>query len=274
MSARTSLEKYAASGHRRVAGWLSQIAVDATCVLSRQQVSMGMRGGLAEIGVHHGRFFILLHLLREPGERSAAYDLFEMQSENVDRSGEGSKSALLANLQRHADGGADAITRSRNSLHMTPAEVLNDVGAVRLFSIDGGHTADITASDLSLAESAICSGGIVILDDYFNPSWPGVSEGTNRHFSQGSKLVPVCITGNKFVFTNTQEHAKAYRQALGTMQGAVSEFQEVFGARVLVLSPQQRSLKQSLAGSSLWRHMGPTRVGRLAKDVALRILER
>src|SRR5687768_16001401 len=118
MHSNKALDDYAAGGHRRVNGWLGPLAIEVTRGISRQQVSMGISGGVAEIGVHHGRFFILLHLLREPGERSAAYDLFEMQTENIDQSGHGDKRIFLANLQRHA--GTDAIARSRNSLDMKP----------------------------------------------------------------------------------------------------------------------------------------------------------
>ena len=55
-------------------------------------------------------------------------------------------------------------------------------GPLRFFSIDGGHLSHIVKHDLETAALSITDGGVIILDDYFNPEFPGVSEGTNRYF--------------------------------------------------------------------------------------------
>ena len=46
---------------------------------------------------------------------------------------------------------------------------------VRLFSIDGCHTAEATAADLRVASSVMHPEGVVVVDDAFNPDWPGAS---------------------------------------------------------------------------------------------------
>jgi len=44
-------------------------------------------------------------------------------------------------------------------------------------------------------------GGLVALDDYFNPSFPGVCEGAVKfHMEQGGKLKPISIGFNKVLF--------------------------------------------------------------------------
>jgi hypothetical protein len=50
---------------------------------------MGITGNVAEIGVHHGRLFILLYLLTSPDERALAVDLFSGQERNIGSSGHG-----------------------------------------------------------------------------------------------------------------------------------------------------------------------------------------
>ena len=61
--------------------------------------------------------------------------------------------------------------------------------------------------------SALAPGGLLILDDYFNVEWPGVSEGVNRYLTSGGTLVPVGSAYGKTFFT-TEGSAEMYRQAL------------------------------------------------------------
>src|SRR3974377_1552108 len=98
---RSLLDAYAKDGHKRVEGWLLPMAIELIRELAECEQEMGIHGPACEIGVHHGRLFLLLHLLTHPPERSVAIDLFEMQDENVDGSGKGSRDALLHNLRTH-----------------------------------------------------------------------------------------------------------------------------------------------------------------------------
>jgi hypothetical protein len=269
-----ALRAYAQHGHKTVQGWLDPTAVEIISTISRQQTKLGVSGGVCEIGIHHGRLFILLHLLRQENERSAAYDLFEMQQDNVDASGLGDKAVFLDNLRRLGGDSAQIVVKSRNSLDMTAAEVRADAGPIRLFSVDGGHTADITESDLALAEASLCPGGVVILDDYFNQEWPGVSEGAARYLGSGtSQLVPVAIGGNKFILTNDAELAVRYREALRALPDKyVVKDQTAFGAPVMVVQPKVVPLATRLASTGLWRQIKGTPTGRVLKAAALRVL--
>ncbi len=49
--------------------------------------------------------------------------------------------------------------------------------------IDGDHSAGGVAADLNLAESVVASGGIVVLDDYGDPAWPGVEQAVQAHLA-------------------------------------------------------------------------------------------
>merc|ERR1712216_382236 len=51
-------------------------------------------------------------------------------------------------------------------------------------SVDGSHTEAATLADLKTASGALVHGGIVVLDDYFAETFPGVADGTHRFFYQ------------------------------------------------------------------------------------------
>ena len=55
---------------------------------------------------------------------------------------------------------------------------------MRLFSVDGGHTAELARHDMLTADGAIGEQGIIILDDFFNEAWPGVLDRRRRALPQ------------------------------------------------------------------------------------------
>lgn len=178
---------------------------------------MGIAGGVAEIGVHHGKLFILLYLLGENGESAVAIDLFSHQELNIDRSGQGDLEVLKQNLRRHADV-SRLVVHEGDSTQLSSAQMMElGRGPLRLISIDGGHTAEITAHDLATAEGALAEGGIVILDDCFKEMWPGVIDGVHQHFSTPRSIVPFGIGSNKTFFCHPQ-FAPRYAGALRELE--------------------------------------------------------
>jgi len=236
--------------------------------LNEAQVALGVGGNVGEIGVHHGKLFLLLCLMRRGGETAVAVDVFEDQQANIDNSGCGSRQALLQNLDTHAGGREGVVLLQSSSTELAHDDIRNAAGGpLRLFSIDGGHTAEITANDFALAAASLAPGGIVILDDYFQPAWPGVSEGTNRFFSSHPEsLIPFAISANKLLITNSAERAHYYREAL--VEAALSAQQKetlLFGAPVVCLEWPQRSLRDRLAGTSAWKAVRENPAGKLIR---------
>jgi len=223
-----SLERYRRGGHRAVEGWLSQRAVDAICELDAVQRRL---------------------------------DLFESQHENVDLSGQGSRTRLIENLERHGCDRDRVKLLTANSMRLKPADIVSAAGgSPRLFSIDGGHTAEATANDLRLAHDTVREGGIVILDDYFNPAWPGVSEGACRFMAAGNqRLHPVAITANKFFLAQGAESAETYRKALSERHPH-ARLSTVFGEPVACF--ERPTLEERIVLSPQWRRFRETRTGR------------
>ena len=95
----TQIQKYIKRDHKKIEGWYSQDALELIVVLSSIQISENITGALCEIGVHHGRSFVLLSLLSQSDETCIAIDLFESQGQNIENSGCGDKDFLLKNLK-------------------------------------------------------------------------------------------------------------------------------------------------------------------------------
>jgi hypothetical protein len=159
----------------------------------------GIRGPTLEIGVHHGASAIGIAALRAPGASFIAIDLFEeLQASNLSRSGQGDRAIFVTNMARvHGDISFLKVIASPSS-RVTPTQL----GRGFSFShIDGGHSDDETYSDLALCTEIVAPGGLIGLDDYFNPSFPGVSEGTVRFMKeQPDKLRPLAVGYNKVLF--------------------------------------------------------------------------
>lgn len=204
---------YQKSGIEKVDGWLAagdQILISSLCEIQRQNKC---HGSVGEIGVHHGRLFILLYLHLHEGERAFCVDVFENQDLNIDRSGAGDESIFLANVGTYADASRLSVFK-QSSLNIDPARIIEKVGAARIISIDGGHTKDITQSDLRKSREILSPDGVIMVDDYFNPAWPGVSEGVNAYFNApGGALSPFAIGLNKIFFCRPNLHA-FYRDKL------------------------------------------------------------
>lgn len=263
------LSRYMRSGHKKVQGWLAPIGLEVIVELALIQKEMGIVGPVCEIGVHHGKLFILLHLLSEESEKGVAWDLFERQEENLDRSGRGNSSIFMANLRRHGCDLERISMIAENSMNLT-AEMVEKAceGKPRLFSIDGGHTAEIAYNDLSLAGQTLSDGGLVILDDFFHEAWPGVAEGACRYmFEHRNALFPVVIAGNKYIFTNNERTAKTYIDRLdGRHKGYYPKRSRAFGYEVLTLNPIG-SIRMAVTQTRIWKNMRDKPLGLFLRKI-------
>lgn len=243
--------RYAGGGFRRIDGWLT--ALDARLIRSigLAQDARGVTGALGEIGVHHGKLFILLYLMLSRGEKAFAVDIFDQQSLNLDDSGKGDLAAFLRNIEKVAGSAEFVELFQSSSMDLQWPDIERRIGRnVRLFSIDGGHTAEITYHDMDLANSALADDGVIILDDYFNADWPGVSEGAAKFLcGNPGALAPVAIGENK-VFLARPGLAANYSEALtgGAEARYIAKTSGFFGSEVPVFRDPRglyERLKQS-----------------------------
>lgn len=198
-----------------VEGWFFPIDALLFGAFDEMQRALGVVGDAFEIGVHHGKSAILLGRLLRDDERLGVCDVFEQQEANVDHSGEGSRHLFLENMQRFAPAAARGVrVFAKRSDALTTDETTT---SCRLFHIDGGHRPEDVMGDLRIAREAVGCGGIVIVDDVFNPSWPGVGEGVHDFMrAPAPGLVPLVIGGNKAYFAKPGD-ASMYDEPLARL---------------------------------------------------------
>ena len=201
MTSQQFLDNYKITGFDKVEGWCEQKLFDVISLLD--SVEINKAGGCLEIGVHHGKFYILLNSVINESFKSFALDVFENQSLNIDGSGCGNLEAFKHNLikyDRHKGSNTEIVIGDSTDLKVM--SLFDDKRAhFRFISIDGGHTAEHTVSDLRLSNELIANDGIVILDDILNYHWLGVIEGAVSFLNQKPTLVPIAIGFNKLIFS-------------------------------------------------------------------------
>jgi Methyltransferase domain len=218
--------------------------------IGNAQLEAGIQGHFAEIGVHHGKLFILLALLARSQERGVAIDLFEQQHLNPEGSGRGNLDAFMKNCARYADPSV-VVLHEGDSTKLASRDVIDLAkGPIRLFSVDGGHTGAIAYHDLETAEGALADRGLIIVDDCFNEAWPDVSTGFHRFFAKPRRVVPFAVGRNKTLLT-TPNAADGYKRALLNCGTSIEE-REFLGCPVYYVSFEPRPFRERLANSRAW----------------------
>ena len=235
------LNRYIKSGIEKVHGWLEQTDVDYILEIVNYQNQSNIYGSVGEIGVHHGKLFILLNLLTREDEHSFAIDLFDEQKENIDRSGLGDLRIFKSNLDNYATNNQNIEILSMNSLNLDKNFYRETSSKkFKLFSIDGGHHYKAVINDLKIAEEVMVEGGVVLLDDLLNPLWIEVVSAYSSYKLKGGKLVAFAITKDKLYLTNSKKHAEGYQEALINVFNSKFNFlvKELFGDKVLTYYPR------------------------------------
>jgi hypothetical protein len=205
------LTRYLQHGILAVEGWLHRSSAAVIVHLGESQTHLRVRGDVCEIGIHHGKLFLILANLLADGECACAVDIFSDQHKNIDNSGFGDRTIFEANLREHAaDARVDIVQQS--SLDLDDTDFRDK--RFRLFSIDGGHTAGITEHDLWLAQCCMVPGGIVIVDDLLSSSWLGVITGVARFLSKEATLIPFALSPNKLYLTTDDQWSTVYKAIL------------------------------------------------------------
>jgi hypothetical protein len=230
---------YWADGFHKVSGWVEDGLREFLWHVGAFQIDHMIRGNLAEIGVFEGRFFIALSHMARPGEACIAIDVFSEQDKNLDGAGAGSLEKLKFNIAEFAPAGvlfefvqADSLALTQNE----KIEIGTQYGPFRLFSIDGCHTAEHTVNDLLSAQDWLATGGVIVIDDYYNMHWPGVHEGVGIFYNRYvPRIKPFLYTHNKLFFTSYAYQHRYLKHCVEKFRSA-REFKVVpmYGSQVMV----------------------------------------
>jgi Methyltransferase domain len=254
---RQELAQYCHSGRNKVHGWLNAVDAELFLQILSLQDRLGIVGATAEIGVHHGKSFIPLCLGLRNNERALCVDVFEDQGLNEDRSGEGSREVFEKNLRRFSIPKERVVVIKGSSLEVKADQILDAVGRVRFFSVDGGHWRDIVVNDLSIAANTVGEDGIIALDDFLHKEWPDVTRGFFEwHAGAGTDFGPLAISPGKLYLAKRKKLDMYSDQlfSIASIRPRIIKYCDFLDHRVPILSQRYPSfvlaMKQYLENAS------------------------
>jgi hypothetical protein len=206
------IENYISNGFDNVEGWCHPRVAEFLDFLDN--LPLNKLGGACEIGIHHGKLFLLLNQTIEEQYKSYAVDVFDFQHLNIDQSGQGKKDIFAENIinyDRHKGNNIVLLEEdSTDSKDMMRKNIPS--GSLRFMSVDGGHTVEHTINDLKIANDLINNEGIVIIDDITNHWWMSVVEGVCKYMLTYPTLVPFAVGNNKMYFCKLSWHNYYYNE--------------------------------------------------------------
>lgn len=233
-----TLDAYMARELYRVDGFLKRLDARVIQGLAAWQSRHDVSGGLAEIGIHHGKLFFILALSRRPGERALAMDLFQDDALNAGTVSAGRDRAFFEHARRFGVTLSEQEILKGDSLKMTPDDILSRAGPVRLFSVDGGHLYHHVENDLMLANAALHDCGVIAVDDFCNATWPEVTFATFDFLkATRGETAPAILTKNK-LYLCRPDAVRFYEDCVttsGMAEGAEVERVRVMDREVLFL---------------------------------------
>jgi len=221
------LEHFNSHIYGHVEGWLGDRMWQIVDVIGTILETNDVHGDIAEFGVHHGLFLLLLNSVRNDNEVCFAVDVFDNQHLNVDCSGRGSLAVFLSHVETlMASQRRFFKIVQRDTMSFSTVEVVDLFGknGVKFFSVDAGHTIQHACNDLTLVQEVLVPGGIVALDDYMSVHWPGVTEGFYRFmYSQNRRLKPFLYFQNKLFLTTASQHGSCLQQFRTAIEATSSD---------------------------------------------------
>ena len=196
------LQRYLQAFHR-IEGWFEFDAALLFMKYNQLALEPEELGNVLEIGVHHGLSSIAIAAMRGSGKQLTAIDLFHDQDKNISASGRGDRRCFESNVREFYPDDSFVRVIARPSGELTAA----DLGLGFTFiHIDGGHSPEEAYHDLKLSYDVAVEGGLIALDDYFNPEHPGVCEGAVEFsLRHPGALRPLIAGYNKVLFQKPRD---------------------------------------------------------------------
>ncbi len=146
-------------------------------LILRTQTALRITGDILEIGSYFGRSTALLAAGLADGEKLVICDAFEADTPDVyiERP---SPEQLLSTIRRiNPD-----IENERLEIHVCLSHQLrlDPAKRFRFVHIDGDHSEDGALKDIQMVHQHLLPGGVIAIDDYKHPRWPGVTQAANR----------------------------------------------------------------------------------------------
>jgi hypothetical protein len=175
-------------------GFFMDEAIAIWDFLLLQQAGAGIQGNFFEIGVFAGKsaFLGAVHLRQD--EACLLVDINDIMP--------------VAERIRKDLNLSTRVVCGRSDDPGTERQLADYVGTVRWFHIDGDHSGFSAANDLRLADRFLASGGIICVDDFFNPRYPQVSAAVYKFVFDHSFTYRMVLCGmNKCYLVRSADYA-------------------------------------------------------------------
>jgi SAM-dependent methyltransferase len=218
-----------------IKGWFDLRIVPILQIINEAQEHL--KGDILEIGVHHGRSFLVLVRLLSEKQLAVACDCFAKQTANKGRSGHGDREVFVANINALASNTDQIKILEADSLSLSPEDylALTEGELYRLVHVDGAHYFDNAVKDIQNSVRVLHPDGILMIDDVWNPPWPEVNRAFN-HVCETGVLYPIAIAYSRtFVAINQSAYLRYYRIVHEELQSPELQIKELFGREFLVV---------------------------------------
>jgi hypothetical protein len=231
-------------------------AAHVTVLISEWQHRRGLTGDVAEIGVGEGGHFILLALLRRPGERAVAIDPFD--DRHPGGAGRGERESFLADCAAHLGSLDGLVVHECDGLALAGRDLLRaglppapaPRRSMRIVSLRASPGARHTVSGLEAAFSVLVPGGVVCVEGFYDPSRPGVGEGVHRVLASRPDIAAAGYDDHRLFLVRAEDHPAFLDLLAGMMTEleADAEPVELHG---------RRALRFSIGGAAAASFAGP-----------------
>ena len=160
-----------------IPGWFNIDDLAHFSLVLETQTTGGIHGDLLEIGCYHGRSAAVLAMHLQASECLFLADAFDLPLDDPygDTPTPEQVWQNLANAVPDLPRERVSIQRAySNDLQLPPDTNL------RFAHIDGGHDATTVGEDLSFCAKYLMPGGVIAIDDFAHPQYPGVTEAVNK----------------------------------------------------------------------------------------------
>ncbi|WP_445161472.1 class I SAM-dependent methyltransferase [Mycobacterium sp. Dal123C01] len=180
----------------QVDGWFYQADVELFGNLLARQTAEGIKGDLLEIGAYQGKSAILMGYGLRDDEEFVICDLFGAVMEHADIA-QAPRQEYSGLEQEQFLANWDRFHTRRPTLEVCESSAL-DLGdrMVRFSHIDGCHSYQCVAKDISLVVTHTAKRGVIAMDDYRGVQTPGVAAAVWQAVGNGL-LFPFAATYTK-----------------------------------------------------------------------------
>jgi hypothetical protein len=163
-----------------IPGWFNGDDLAHFTLVLETQSAAGLRGDLLEIGCFHGRSAAVLAMHLRDAEHLVLADAFDLPL--AEPYGD---TPTPEGVRRNLAAAVPGLDPGRVTIHRAYSRdlVLPETLRVRFAHVDGGHEAETVRSDLETCDTHLIPGGVIAVDDFAHPGWPGVSEGVRAFLS-------------------------------------------------------------------------------------------